>query len=61
MLHYRRHLLPPPHGWAIGVREARVVSMRVQLLHRLGVALHELIERATIELNGVVKRDRSHG
>src|SRR5437899_9588790 len=41
-LHRRRRFLPATYGRAKGIREANVVSMRVNALQGLGVSLHEL-------------------
>src|SRR5215211_3176622 len=46
--------LPSTHRRAIGVSEGCVFSTGEQVLHRLGVSLHELTQRQLILLNKVV-------
>src|SRR5215203_4624631 len=46
--------VPPAHWRAVGVGEARVVPVREERLHGLGVALHELVECHLVSLDKLV-------
>jgi hypothetical protein len=48
------NLIPPTHGRAIGVGEARVFSVGEEILHGLRVPFHELVQRQLIELDELI-------
>src|SRR4051794_27334376 len=46
--------VPPAHGRAVGVGQARVFSMGVERLHGLWVAFHEPVERQLVTVDELV-------
>jgi hypothetical protein len=48
------NLLPPTHGRAIGVGEARVFSVGEEILHGLRVPFHEIVQRQLIDLDELI-------